>query len=158
MKLKHTKLQIILEIITVLILIAMVVNLKVSWENIADKIPAHYNAAGEVDKWGQKSELFFVPIICIVLYILLTFITFFPALWNVPISFNEENKTRVYASMKNMMCLLKLEMVINFAYISYKSSKAQVLAPYFFYVTLAVIFGTIIFFIARTYVIAKKKS
>jgi len=158
MKLKHTKLQIILEIITILILIAMVVNLKVSWGNIADDIPTHYNAAGEVDKWGHKVDLFFVPIICSVLYILLTAITFFPALWNVPVSVNEENKTRVYASMKNMMCLLKLEMVINFAYISYKSSKAQVLAPYFFYVTLAVIFGTIIFFIARTYVIAKKKS
>ncbi len=31
------------------------------WKDLPDKVPAHYNFAGEVDRWGSKWELWIFP-------------------------------------------------------------------------------------------------
>lgn len=31
------------------------------WGELPDEVPAHYNASGEVDRWGSKYELFILP-------------------------------------------------------------------------------------------------
>lgn len=74
MKLKYTKSQLILESIAVILLVLEFAYLIVSWSNIPDIIPAHYNTAGIVDRWGNKNEILIVPIISVALYILLTIV------------------------------------------------------------------------------------
>jgi Protein of unknown function (DUF1648). len=155
MKLKITKLQVVIEIITFLFLIAMFVYLRQSWSGVPDRVPGHYDAAGQINRWGNKSELLTVPIISAILYILLTAVTFFPAIWNVPATVTEENRTIVYEYIRNMMCVMKLEMVLGFTYISYKSIKLQALSSYFFFVFLVVIFGTMAYYLRKTLKVAK---
>lgn len=36
--------------------------LLLNWWNIPEQIPGHYNAAGAVDRWGSKAELWFLPV------------------------------------------------------------------------------------------------
>ncbi len=158
MKIKYTKIQIALEIITILLLLTMLLNLNLSWSNVADKIPGHYNAAGQVDRWGHKSELLFVPIMSAVLYVLVTVIGFFPALWNVPMAITEQNRNKLYNCMRDMICVLKLEMVLTFLYISYESIKVKQLSPYFTLISLGGIAVTITYFIVRMYQISKIKA
>ena len=37
---------------------------------VYDLIPAHYNAAGQIDRWGNKSELLIFPITTIIIGII----------------------------------------------------------------------------------------
>lgn len=42
------------------------------WGRIPDRIPGHYNGAGEIDRWGSRWELFLLPVAGAILYLLLT--------------------------------------------------------------------------------------
>lgn len=40
----------------------------VFWFFLPDSIPAHYNALGEIDRWGSKYEMIIIPIASLVMY------------------------------------------------------------------------------------------
>ncbi len=61
-KLKHTKFQNFLEVISILLLISMFAALYLNWGNIPDRNPGHYNALGEIDRWGNKSNFYSCPL------------------------------------------------------------------------------------------------
>jgi len=156
MKLKYNKLQIILEIIGVIIIMAFVIFLINSWSGIPEKIPGHYNALGEVDRWGNKSEILILPIVGGVLYAGITVLTFIPKIWNVPTAKNEASKEAVYICMKTMVIILKIEVIGTFFYIAYYSVNSQGLPIMFLPIELFVIFGTIIYFTVRSYKLGKE--
>ncbi len=57
------------------VLAAMVVASAVSWPLVDEPIPVHWDASGEVDRYGSKAEgLLLLPGITAALYLLLTFI------------------------------------------------------------------------------------
>lgn len=151
MKLKHTKFQKFIEFLTIILVFAMWGYLIMSWSTLPNQIPGHYNAAGVVDRWGSKNELLIMPIIITVLYALLTAVSFFPSIWNVPTKTTEENIEFVYINLKTMLILIKMEIVITFTYMMYCSVKMQPLGPWFLPLELIIIFGTIIYYIIKVY-------
>lgn len=63
------------EIVQIGIIVAMSVAAAVRWGSVPDRIPIHWNAAGEVDGYGGKfSGLLLLPIVAIGLYLLLKYI------------------------------------------------------------------------------------
>ena len=44
-----------------LIVIVQLTGLFLRWASLPDRIPAHFDAAGKVDRWGSKAELFLLP-------------------------------------------------------------------------------------------------
>ncbi len=155
MKLKYTKFQKAIELITIIFLLLIWIYLIVSWDNLPDKIPGHYNAAGIVDRLGNKSEILLTPIVSLVLYTLLTIVSYFPSIWNVPNKVTEENREFTYGNLKTMLILIKMEMVITYAYMTYCGIKTQSLGAWFLPLDLMVIFGTIIYYIIK---ISRKKD
>jgi uncharacterized membrane protein len=155
-KLKHTKFQSILEIITLLILIGMFVYVLLRWNEVPDQIPGHYNASGEIDRWGNKGELFILPFVSAGMYLFLSVIMFFPSAWNVPVTVTRENTNKVYGCILTMMILIKAELMANFLYLTYNGVEAKPLSPYYLIITLTAVFGTLIFFVIRLAIIAKK--
>jgi uncharacterized membrane protein len=149
MKQKYTKLQLVLELITILVLIGMYVYLLINWNTIPDQIPGHYNSAGEVNRWGNKSELIALPIISTVLYLLMSVVLLFPTNWNIPAKVTENNIGTIYSNIRYMMILIKLEIITMFFYIMYQGSKAQSLSPAFTPVILILVFGSTAFFLIR---------
>ncbi|QAT39824.1 DUF1648 domain-containing protein [Clostridium sp. JN-9] len=149
MKLKYTNFQKVLEFISVIVLLAMWVYLIQSWGNLPDKIPAHYDGAGVVDRWGNKSEVLVMPIMSSVLYILITILSFFPSIWNVPVTITPENREGVYINLKNMVILLKMEIIIAFAYITYSEIKAVPLGTLFSPIFLIIITITLVYYIMK---------
>lgn len=125
------------------------VYLIVSWGKLPDKIPGHYNAAGVADHWGDKNEILILPIISVVLYALLTIVSFFPSVWNTPVKITEENREFVYLNLKTMLILIKMEIIIAFAYITYCNIKIQSLGTWFLPVELIMVFGTVIYYIIK---------
>lgn len=158
MKLKYTKFQMILEALGAAALVGMWGYVLLKWNTVPEKIPMHYNALGEIDRWGGKNEMVVLPIIGLLLYALLTVVIFFPSIWNVPGKVTEENRERVYGSMKSMLVLMKAEMVVCFFYITYAVINAQSLSSWFLPIMLGAIVGTLVFFIVAAAKNAKSKE
>jgi uncharacterized membrane protein len=155
MKIKYTKFQVILEIIGAMIIAAFFIFLITNWSYIPEKIPGHFNASGEITRWGNKSEILFAPIVGVIIYIGITVLTFFPEIWNVPTSKRKENQQAVYRTIKTMILLLKIEMISVYFYITYFSAKAQALPKAFLPINLLVIFSSLIYFTFRSIYISK---
>lgn len=155
MKLKHTKFQIVMEVFGLVLLAAMFLFVILKWNELPDKIPGHYNALGEIDRWGNKSEILFVPIISTILYLSLLIISFFPSIWSLP-SYREENKERVYRCTRSLLIFMNVEIVALFFYVTIYQTTLQPLPALFLPVFLTVIFGTLIFFLVRLFKLGKR--
>ena len=135
--------QIIIEASTIVILLSLFAYVIANWNMTPEQVPSHFNFHGQIDSWTNKNMIFFPVLVCLFLYLLLTFVSFYPSMWNMPVKITEENRVRAYYYTRYMITILKLELVSSFAYITLQTSKAQMLNAYFVPLFLIVIFGTI---------------
>ena len=145
MKQIYTKTQIIIEASTLIILLSLFAYVMINWDMVPEKIPSHFNFQGQIDSWSNKNMILFPVSVSLFLYLLLTVASFYPSMWNIPVKITEENRVRAYHYTRNMIIILKLELVSVFAYITFQTSKAEMLSEYFLPVFLILIFGTIAF-------------
>ena len=148
-KLKFTEFQKILELLAVIVLVIMFGYLISNWSSLPERIPSHYNAAGLIDGWGSKNSLLLFPVICLVMYMLLTVVSFFPKTWNVPVKLTDENRDRVYTVTRSLLCVLKLVLLLTFTFIEISMIKMQPLGVWFIFVIMAGVFGSTIGFIIK---------
>ena len=83
MKLKNNKIDWIIEIMCLNLLIGLTAYLIFHWGSIPDKIPAHYDWEGNIDRWGNKSDLIFLPMMSWFLYLLITGLQQVPLAWKI---------------------------------------------------------------------------
>lgn len=158
MKLKYTWPQIFLEIAGAALIAGTAVFLVLNWNTFPERIPTHFNMLGQADAWGPKSDSLFLPILGVGLYVLITVLTFFPAIWNMNLRYKEENKTAVYQTVKTMILVLKIEVVAIFLYIFYYMASAQNLPGYFTPAVLAFLLVPILLFLLRAYRVGNKRQ
>lgn len=120
-KIPKTKREWIWDCIGLLTFLGSVFLLLWQWDNIPDKVPGHYNALGEVDRWGEKWELLFLPGIGAIILILLGVLERFPEVYNYPKRFNESNAEQFYLHNRMLLNQLKNISQIIFAFILYES-------------------------------------
>ncbi len=132
-----------IEALTLVILLSLFAYVITNWDLIPEQIPSHFNFQGQIDSWSNKNMIFFPVLVCLFLYLLLTIAYFYPSMWNMPVKITEENRVRAYHYTRNMIIILKLEFVSVFAYITFQTSKAEMLSEYFLPLFLICIFGTI---------------
>ena len=149
MKLKKTAWDWITEALSLALVLGTILYLIVMWKSIPDTIPAHYNAAGEVNRWGGKSELLMLPIIGGILYFFITLIQQYPQAWNTGVTVTEENRERVYRILRNLIGTTKLMMLLVFSSLTVLSSLGLALPIWYLGVFLALLFGSITFFIIQ---------
>ena len=116
-KLSYTVWQKIAEILSAIVIIATLAALISYWPQIADKIPSHYNSAGQPDAWSNKNMLIALAIVQVVLFIGITVLSLFPKIWNIPVAVSEAGKQRMILKTRTMICTMKLLLVIGFSYI-----------------------------------------
>ena len=150
-KIKNTKIDILIEMVCLLLLGGITLYLIWNWSSIPDKIPMHYDIAGQVDRWGNKIELLFLPILSWGMYILITVAEAFPKAWNTGVRVTEENAHRVYRILKSMIKITKLIVIAMFSYMTICSAVAKNLSSWFFVVTMFVVFGNIIFWTVKLF-------
>jgi len=92
----------------------------VMWGKLPEEIPAHFNGAGEVDRWGSKIELFILPLIGIFLWILLGLLEKAPHMHNYPARLNESNVEAFYLNSRKGLNETKNLCLILFAAISFQ--------------------------------------
>lgn len=151
MKLKNNKIDWIIEIMCLTLLIGLTAYLIFHWGSIPDKIPAHYDWEGNIDRWGKKSDLIFLPMMSWFLYLLITGLQQVPLVWNTGVKITEENEERVYRTLKYMLETLKLIVVADLTYITVHSLMGKSLSGWFTMIVPVAVFGDLIFWIVRLY-------
>lgn len=107
----------IVEAFTLVILLSLFAYVIINWDMIPEQIPSHFNFQGQIDSWSNKNMILFPVLVCLCLYLVLTVASFYPSMWNMPVKITEENRVCAYYYTRNMITILKLELVSVFAYI-----------------------------------------
>ncbi len=137
--------------LSLLVLVGSVVFLAGYWKQIPAEVPMHYNAAGEIDRWGTKAELLILPVIAWLLYGLLTVVEQVPSAWNTGVKVTAENREQVYALLGHMLSTLKLLVMVMFAWITLWCALARPLPVWFLPVVLGAIFGDMAYWFVRLF-------
>jgi len=130
--------------------------LMMGWDSIPNKIPTHFNAAGIPDGWGGKGTLLTLLGICLLIYLLITVVSFFPVTWNAPIKITAANEQFVYGNLSRMLSTIKLSITGCFTYINIRSAQGGSLGAWFMIIFLLAMFGSMAYYILRTVRGAKK--
>lgn len=115
---EKTTLEKIANIIGIASIVAMVLYIAFNWSALPDDVPIHFNVAGEVDGWGSKWNMLFLPIITIALYIFMEVIEKKPHTHNYPAHLTEQNAARFYKESCQILNLTKNITTIMLAYIA----------------------------------------
>lgn len=102
------------------VFLASIVYIIVMWGKLPDEIPGHFNGAGEVDRWGTKIELFILPFIGLLLWVLMGLLEKVPHLHNYPARLNESNVERFYLNSRKLLNEIKNICLMIFALISFQ--------------------------------------
>ncbi len=137
--------------LSLLVLVGTVVFLAGYWKQIPAEVPMHYNAAGEIDRWGSRAELLILPVIAWLLYGLLTVVEQIPSAWNTGVKVTAENREQVYALLGHMLSTLKLLVMVMFAWITLWCALARPLPVWFLPVVLAAVFGDMAYWLIRLF-------
>lgn len=142
---KKSRLDQTLNRLCLLILLGTAGFLALYWKHIPQEVPMHYNAAGEIDRWGSRGELLALPVIAWLLYGFLTVAEQFPGAWNTGVKVTAENRERVYALLGHLISTLKLLMTAMFAWIIVQCALALPLPGWFLPVVLGAVFGDMLY-------------
>ena len=155
LNLPKTLVEKVADVIGTIVFILWIVYLVNAWGQLSDQVPSHFDGAGQVDRWGSKWELIILPIIAALLTAFMAFLEKHPE-WHNYMNLNESNIEFQYKNSRLLLNIMKNEIILFFAYISYRSiqvalGKAESLGIAFLPVFLISIFGTMIFFIVRSF-------
>lgn len=79
---------------------------------LPDRIPIHFNFAGEADSYGSKTTLWMLPIIATILVGLMSIIKQHPEHLNMPVSITDENRERqtrlAFGLLSSIACALPI--------------------------------------------------
>ncbi|GAB0170309.1 DUF1648 domain-containing protein [Lysinibacillus sp. CTST325] len=120
LKLPKTKYEKIWDFIGGGLFVLSIFYIVVMWGQLPEKIPGHFNGAGEVNRWGSKIELLILPFIGILLWILLGLLEKIPHIHNYPARLNESNVEAFYLNSRKILNEIKNLCLITFAAISFQ--------------------------------------
>ncbi len=135
----------IIEISSFLILAILWILVVYNYAGLPTTIPTHYNALGEADRFGNKDNIFSLPIIATVLFVGMTFLNKFPHIFNYPTNITTENALGQYTNATKMIRAIKFAIVFIFALITLKTMQSSTLGIWFLPLVLMLIFIPIFF-------------
>jgi uncharacterized membrane protein len=84
------------------------------YPSLPDTLPTHFNLSGHPDGYSTKQTLVGLPIVCTLVFVLLTILTRYPHLFNYPMRITPDNALRQYTAATRMLRMLKLSVVAMF--------------------------------------------
>ncbi len=118
-------------------------------ERLPDRIPTHFDISGQPNAWGSPTLLWLLPIVGTGVYLLITVLASIRfRSYNLPVRVTENNLPFIQDQTSEMITWIKVEMLCLFGYIQWGMIQAARshgfrLSPVFIPVFLAVVFGTV---------------
>lgn len=148
---KKTTFSKIANLISLLSVVGIVLYVIITWKNIPDMIPGHYNIAGEIDKYSSKNSIWILIVVQILLFTMMSVLERFPNIWNTGVQITEENVERVYTNLRNMQTYLKMMIMIYFSYMTFQSIGGGNLHSMSVFVFLVLVFGGMAVFLVKVF-------
>ena len=160
-KLPLTLFDTIIEVTSYLALVAFWVMTLFAFTTLPESIPTHYNGLGEVDGYGPKATIFFLPVLGTVLSAFLTYIIKKPETFNYTVEITEKNAHTQYTNSTKLLRFMKLALLILFIVIDYKTiatskGASDGLGKWFLPFTIALIFVPVVFSVYKSF--SKKEN
>lgn len=154
-KIKRKTIDWIIEFIGFSFLVVMIGLPLIFSGSLPERIPIHFNLAGQPDGYGSKSTLMLLPAIGAIIYIGMTILEAFPHTYNFPVEITPENAESQYRMGTRLIRILKTVIVILFSFISYKTIQTGMgnssgLGKAFLPVFLGMTFGVVIIYVVRS--------
>ena len=118
---EKTMFEKIANIIGMASIVAMILYIALNWSALPDDVPIHFNVTGEVDRWGSKWMMLFLPIITIALHLFMEVIEKRPDTHNYPARLTEQNAAQFYKESCQTLNLTKNIVTIMLVYIAIRS-------------------------------------
>lgn len=112
-------LDIILDILSATVLIVLIAYTIISYSELPDTIPSHFNAKGEVDGYSDKHMFWLLPIVSAVLFFGLIIANKYPHLHNYMVNITEANALKNYRFSSRILRFVNLFTMLIFGLISY---------------------------------------
>jgi len=145
-----------IDAVGMLILMATVALVAWYYRLLPDSIPTHFNVKGEPDGHGGKFMVFVLPAIAAVLFFSMSKLLRSPSSLNFPVSITEENAARQYRNAALMLRLLRVVVVMVFAYLTWATIQVslgtlQGLSVWFLPVVLLLLGCVVVVFLFRAF-------
>ena len=148
---KKTTFSKIANLISLLSVVGIVLYVIITWKNIPEMIPGHYNIAGEIDKYSSKNSIWILIVVQILLFTMMSVLERFPNIWNTGVQITDENVERVYTNLRNMQTYLKMMIMIYFSYMTFQSIGGGNLHSMSVFVFLVLVFGGMAVFLVKVF-------
>ena len=130
--------------------------LAANWGKLPRTIPSHFGLDGLPDAYSDKSSLFLLPGVALLVYLLLSIVGKYPHTFSYAWKITAENAYRQYQLAGTMLAALKAEIVWIFDYIvlteiKFALGRSRGLSPLFLPIMLIVIFGPICLYLYVSY-------
>ncbi len=93
-------------------------------DRLPDRVPIHFDMAGNPNGWGSPAVLLLLPIVTAGLYFAMTVVSRFPSTFNYPVRVTRENLARLQSVSLNMIAWLKAELCCFFAILQWAIIRA----------------------------------
>lgn len=119
------------------------------YPSLPDTLPTHFNLSGHPDGYSTKQTLVGLPIVCTLVFVLLTILTRYPHLFNYPTRITPDNALRQYTAATRMLRMLKLSVVAMFFIILlYIIQSPPQFSSWVMVVCLALVFAPFVYYLA----------
>lgn len=112
--------DIIVDLVTVTIFIIILVYTYISYGNLPETIPTHFNVKGIADGFGDKITLWLLPTIGIVLFVGMFFLNKFPHIHNYKVNITEGNALKNYRLSTRIIRFTNLFIAFIFGLITHE--------------------------------------
>ncbi|WP_010283219.1 DUF1648 domain-containing protein [Bacillus timonensis] len=159
-KLPKTLSEKILETLSIVILLGIYGYIIVNWSEIPDRVPTHFNFAGEPDSWGGKGSILILPIIATFLFKTMFILSKFPHIHNYPIEVTPENAESIYRISRKMLITINFFLTFFLAIGAWEMANVaqgnEGLGMWYLIGLLVSIFGTMGYYIYKMIKLRKK--
>ncbi len=107
-------LDIILDILAATVLILLISYAFISYSDLPDTIPSHFNAKGEVDGYSDKTMLWLLPGLGIIIFFGMYILNKFPHMHNYMVNITEENALKNYRLSTRIVRFTNLFIMVIF--------------------------------------------
>ncbi|MGZ6376745.1 MAG: DUF1648 domain-containing protein [Ktedonobacterales bacterium] len=121
LRLPSTPLERFLLFVALVGVVCCVVPLTLTWSELPQIVPSHFDASGRPNAYGSKSWLLLLPALSVIFTAAFTILARYPHLFNYPVRVTPENAPRLYRSGRLLLRWMNVALTWVFAFIEWQT-------------------------------------
>lgn len=112
--------DVVIELASIAILIIMWLQIIIEYPDLPETVASHFNGSGEADNHSNKSFVWFLPSLAVIIYAGLFLANRYPHLHNYMVNITDENALKYYTFSTRVLRVVNFLCTLMFGYISYE--------------------------------------